>query len=151
MGVFAYTITTEKVMDAAVNLGTADLRVKVLMSNTNAGTLKDAVNLAALTLDEYDGAGYTQLDLAAIMTTRVDASDRSQLDADDGSFGATVAAGTRPIKALLIYVRVDGTAANDWPLVYDDTPVVFASGTYNGDGGPLSVAFDTTGFLHIAA
>lgn len=151
MSAFVYTVATEKIADAALNLGTADLRVKLLMSNTTADTERDALTLATITtLDEFDGAGYAELDLASLTTTRVDGSDRTQVDAANGTFGATVAAGTRSIVALLYYVYIDG-GAGDYPLTYDDTPSVFAGGTFNGDGGPLTIAFDATGFLHLAA
>jgi hypothetical protein len=152
MAAFVYTIATYKIATGALNLSTADIRTKLLMSNTTCGTQEDATNLAAFTtMDEYDGSGYTALDLASIMATKVDASDRTQIDAADGSFGSAVSAGTRSIVALLHYVRVDGTTTNDYPLIFDDTPPQFASGTFNGDGGPLSIALDPTGFLHLEA
>ena len=82
--------------------------------------------------DEYDGAGYSELDLASLLLTKQTATDRTELDAANGTFGATVAAGTRSITALLFYVYVDGTTANDYPLSYDDTPAQFP---LQGDGG----------------
>lgn len=152
MGAFAFTIATSKIAKADVDLDTADIRIKLVCSNTTAGTDRDATNIAGISvLDEYDGSGYTALDLAGITVTRVDASDHTRVTATSGNFGATVGAATRSVKALLYYVRVDGTTTNDWPLMYDDTPPQFASGTFNGDGGPLNVTLPAAGFLQIQA
>ena len=149
MAAFAYTDITHKLATGSLDLDSVDIRVMCLMSNTTAGTEEDATNIAGIsTLDEYDGAGYTELDLAGLALTKVAASNRTELDATDGTFAATVSAGTRSITAILFYVYVDGTTANDYPLVYDDTPSQFP---LNGDGGPLNISFDASGFLHVAA
>lgn len=151
MATFAYTIATYKLATGALNLSTADIRTKLLMSNTTAGSQEDAANLAAITtLDEYDGSGYSEYDQSSISVTQQTASDRTEVDAADGTFGATVSAGTRSIVALLHYVYVDGSTG-DYPLVFDSSPPQFTGGTFNGDGGPLTISFDPTGYLHIAA
>ncbi len=149
MGVFAYTDAVNKIATGALNLNTADIRMKALSSNTTAGTEEDVTSLAGFTtIDEYDGAGYAEKDLAAVGATKVDASDRTEVDADDGTFGATVSAGTRPVTAVLFYIWVDGTDANDFPLSYDDSAPQFPQ---QGDGGPMNFTIPTVGFLHVAA
>jgi len=149
MTAFAYSPITELLATAALDLSSADIRVIALMSDTTADTDEDAVNIDDITtLDEFDGVGYSELDLASITVTLVPGSDRAQVDAADGTFGATVAAGTRYITAILYYVYIDGTAANDIPLVFDDTSPTFP---LQADGGPLNISLDPTGFLHIAA
>ncbi len=149
MGAFVYTDISHKLATGALDLSTVDVRVRCLMSNTTAGTEEDVTSIAGFTtFDEYDGAGYTILDLASLAATKKDATDRTEIDGANGTFGATVSAGTRSITALQWYVRVDGTDANDYPLAYDDTPPEFPM---NGDGGPLNIALDPTGFMHLAA
>ena len=149
MTAFAFTTITELLATAALDLSSADIRVICLMSDTTADVEEDAANIDDITtLDEFDGVGYTELDLASITVTQVTASDRTEVDAASGTFGATVAAGTRYITAILYYLYIDGTAANDIPLVYDDTSSTFP---LQADGGPLNISLDPTGFLHIAA
>ena len=149
MAAFVYTNISYQLATGALNLSTADIRVKCVSSNTTAGTDEDATNIAGITtLDEYDGSGYTELDLASITVTKQNADDRTEVDATDGTFGATVSAGTRAITALLYYVYVDGTTANDYPLMHDDTPGQFP---LQGDGGPLNITLPSNGFLNIAA
>jgi hypothetical protein len=149
MAAFAYTNITYKLATAGLNLSTADIRVKCLMSSTTADEDEDATNLAGITtVDEFDGSGYSELDLASITVTKQNDNDRTEVDAASGNFGSTVSAGTRSIVALLYYVYVDGTTSNDYPLAYDDTPAEFP---LQADGGPLNITIDPTGFLHIAA
>ena len=148
MSAFVYTDISHKVATGSLDLSTVDVRVKALMSNTVAGFSEEATNLDGIaTLDEMDGAGYTALDLASLTATKQADDDRTEIDGANGTFGATVSAGTRNIIALLWYVRVDGTTANDYPLAYDDSPSEFPLAA---DGGPLNISLDPTGFMHIS-
>jgi hypothetical protein len=142
---FWYTPAKQKLAKGDLDFDTADLRVKLCMSNTTADTDQDAATISAITtLDEYNGSGYTALNLAGVTVTEDAANNRSEIDYSDGAFGATVGAGTRNIVGMLYYVRVDGTTANDYPVAWKDvTP-------FAGNGGPINLAVAAEGLLQIA-
>lgn len=144
MADFWYTPAKQKLAKGDLDFDLVDLRVRICMSNTTADTEQDAANIAAFTtLDEYDGAGYTALDLAGISVNQDDPNNRSEVDYNDGTFGAAVAAGTRQWVGLLYYVRVDGTNANDYPVAWKD---LTAS---NGNGGAVNLTVDAQGLLQV--
>jgi hypothetical protein len=144
MAAFWYTPAKQKLAKGDLDFDTVDLRVKLVMTNTTTDTEQDAANLAAFTtIDEYDGSGYTAIDLAGISVNEDDANNRSEIDYSDGSFGATVGAGTRNWQALLYYVRVDGTNANDYPVAYIDVTAA------NGNGGAVNLTVNAEGLLQI--
>jgi hypothetical protein len=139
-----FTGAKNKALSGAMNLATADVRAKLLMTNNTAKTQVDAANLAAITtLDEYNGSGYAE----AVLGSKAVASDttnhRGWFDAADFTFGATVAAGTRAAQGILVYVRVDGTAANDYPVAWIDT----GGFPFSGSGGPVNVTVDVNGLV----
>jgi len=120
-----------------------DIRIALLMTITNAGTVNDGVtNLDDITLDEHPTAGRQAL--ANQTVVKDDANDRSEFDADDVLF-ASLAAGARDVDGVLVYEHVDGTDANDIPIAYleyaqDKTP----------DGSDFTVEFDAEGYLQVA-
>jgi len=144
MADFHYTPVKQRLHKADLDFDSVDLRGKICMSNTTADTDQDAANLAAIgTLDEYDGAGYGEIDYAGITVTEDDPNNRSEIHVNAGTFGATVAAGTRNAVGLLYYVRVDGTAANDYPVAWKDlTP-------FAGNGGAINFTENAEGVLQL--
>lgn len=144
MADFWYTPAKQKLAKGDLDFDTADLRVRICMSNTTADTDQDAATISAITtLDEYDGAGYTALDLASVSVNQDDANNRSEIDYADGTFGATVSAGTRQWVGLLYYVRVDGTNANDYPVAWKDLTAA------NGNGGAVNLTVNAEGLLQV--
>lgn len=144
MANFVYTPAKTKLAKGDLDFDVADLRVKLCMSNTTADTESDAANIAAFTtLDEYDGSGYTAIDLGSVSVASDLANDRAEIDYADGTFGATVGAGTRNFVGLLYYVRVDGTTSNDYPVAWVDlTPA-------NGNGGAINLTVNAEGLLQV--
>lgn len=91
-----------------------DIRAKLLMSNTTADTQQDGTTLNDIsTLDEYDGAGYSEAIMAGESVQKDDAANRGEFHADPFNFGATVAAGTRQAVGMLVYKRVTGAPTSD--------------------------------------
>jgi hypothetical protein len=144
MANFVFTNAKLKVAKGDLDFDTADIRVKICMSNTTADTDQDATNITGITtLDEYDGSGYTALDLAGAAVAADNANDRAEIDYTDGTFGAAVGAGTRQWVGLLVYNRVDGTNGNDYPVAWIDlTPA-------NGNGGAVNLTVNAEGLLQI--
>lgn len=105
----------------------------------------DAVNVADLTWDEFDGVGYARYD--PDHTTAYDATTqlwRAIPDAGAGDeFGATVAAGGGGAPTgLLEILHIDGTDANDYVIAWSD------EGTFaDGNGGGMSFTFPANGTL----
>ena len=144
MADFWYTPAKQKLAKADLDFDSVDLRGILCSSNTTADTDQDAATIAAIgTLDEYDGSGYTRIDFAGITVTEDDPNNRSEIHVNTGTFGATVAAGTRNIVGLMFYVRVDGTDANDYPVAWKDlTP-------FNGNGGAVNFTENAEGVLQV--
>lgn len=146
MASFVYTAAKQKIAKGDADFDTLDVRAILCMSNTTADTDQDAATLSAIgTLDEYDGSGYSRPDLGASTITQDDANNRSEIDYPDFTFGTTVAAGTRQAVGHIIYVHVDGTAANDWPVAWVDT----GGYPFNGNGGAINVTNNAEGVLQV--
>jgi hypothetical protein len=143
MADFWYTPAKQKLAKADLDFDTMDLRLKLCMSNTTAGTDQDAALLSNITtIDQYDGVGYTDLDAAGITVTEDDLNNRSEIHINAGTFGATVAAGTRNIVGILYLKYVDG-AGNDLPIAWKDvTP-------FNGNGGAINFTENAEGVLQV--
>jgi len=128
----------------AGSLAAPDVRIRLVMSATTCDTEEDAINLADFTaIDEFDGVGYTELDCASVTTAYSDSADEWQLDFADGSFGDPVAPGSDVIQGMLVYLYVDGTAANDIALAYTD------SGGFgvNANNGALDLSVPASGLM----
>lgn len=140
-----YLPAAQKLAKADLDFDTVDLRVMLCMSNTTADTERNVTNLAGFTiLDKFDGTGYTDIDLATVAVNLDAVNSRIEIDYADGSFGATVGAGTRQWVGLLFYVRVDGTTANDYPVAWKDlTP-------NNANGGAVNLTINAEGALQIS-
>lgn len=146
MANFVYTPAKQKIAKGDADFDTLDIRALLVMTNTTADTEQDAATLAAFTtLDEYDGSGYSRPDLGASTITEDDPNNRSEIDYADFTFGATVAAGTRQAQGMIIYNRVDGTAANDWPVAWVDT----GGFPFAGNGGAINVTVNAEGLLQV--
>jgi len=107
------------VAEAEIDLATADWRVLLVMLNSTVPSENDGIiNLDDYSiLDEFDGAGYSRKTLTGVTLTKVDASDNVQLVANNPVW-TSQAAGTRNIAGALLYIYVDGTAANDIPFAF---------------------------------
>ena len=143
MANFAYTNAKLKVAKGDLDFDIADIRIKIVMSNSTCATQED-VNLAGFTtIDEYNGSGYTEADLVLASVAADNANNRAEVDYNDISFGAAVGAGSRNWIGLLVYNRVDGTTANDYPVAWIDLTAA------NGNGGAVSLTINAEGLLQI--
>lgn len=144
MADFWYTPAKQKLAKADLDFDTVDLRARLCMLNTTADTDQDVATISAIgTLDEFDGTGYTILDLPSVSVTEDDPNNRSEIHYGTGSWGSAVGAGTRNIVGILYYVRVDGTNANDYPVAWKDlTP-------FNGNGGAINFTENAEGVLQV--
>lgn len=144
MANFWYTGAKLKLAKGDLDFDTADIRAKLCMSNTTADTDQDATSLSGIsTIDEYDGSGYSEIDLAGASVAADNANNRAEIDYTDSNFGATVAAGTRQWVGVLFYCRVDGTSANDFPVAWHDlTPA-------DGNGGQVNLNGNAEGYLQV--
>lgn len=144
MAQFWYTGAKLKLAKGDLDFDTADIRIKLVMTNTTADTDQDATSLSGITtIDEYNGSGYTEIDLASVAVAADNANDRAEIDYADGTFGSAVGAGSRNWQGLLIYCRVDGTAANDFPVAFIDVTQA------NGNGGAVNVTINAEGLLQV--
>ena len=110
MANFIYQNFKHRLAQALVNMGTADFRVLLAMTNTTADTEKNADNIADFTLlDECDGANYGRIDLAGVSLTRDDPNAIVYMDANDAVF-VNLGAGTRQNQGAVLFIFVTADA-----------------------------------------
>lgn len=137
----------EDARDAGDLAGTPDLRVLLAMSGFSF--TEAAVNLSDGTLDEFDGANYARYDAAGVAVDWVsDERVWTCTNGAGGEFGTAVAAGSEAPEWLVVYLHVDGTAANDIILAASSDGA-FADG--NGSDMGLTLIDDILLFSRSAA
>jgi hypothetical protein len=144
MASFVYTPRKTDLLNGNLDLAAADVRVALVMSNTTADTAQDANDLADITLDEYDGANYARQAIGTEAVNEDAANNRAEFDGDNIQF-ANLGAGTRQAVGMLVYIHVDGTAANDLALAYIDS----GGFPFDGNGGNVDVAWNAEGILQL--
>jgi len=98
------------------------------------------------TIDECDGAGYAELDLAAWTGAYDSTNNRYEFDATDGDMdGGTdsIALSSRQVQGYVLYRYVDGTDANDVPWGYLDI------GPYTLGGGKFDFVWNAEGIAQL--
>lgn len=127
--------------DGTIDWDTHDIRMALVMTNTTADTETDKALMNAFsTLDEFDGSGYTREVFTNEAVNQDTPNNRSELDADDATFGA-LGSGTRSIQGAIIYKHVtnDGDSI---PIAYIDLTPAF-----NPGGGTVTVSWDAQGII----
>lgn len=120
MANFTYTYGKAALDRGETALHSADIRVKLLMTNTTAGTDDDAQTLDDITtLDEMDGTNYAEKSLAEQAVAIDTVGKRTRFTADDVTW-EDLGNGTRQVTGILIYDRRDAGLANQVPLFYID-------------------------------
>jgi len=130
-----------------IDLNAADIRAKLLMSNTTADTENDGVVEVAdiTTLDVCDAAGYADIDMAGLAVNVDDPNDRAEFDANDLVFSGLGGDATRNAVGVLLYVYIDGTAANDKVLAF----IEFTSAISNA-ATQVTVPWSAEGIIQFA-
>jgi len=148
MGQVMFRGFTDDVLAGAA-ISAADLRVILVMTNTTCDTEPDVQTMSGFTtIDECDGVGYAELDLASVAAAWDATNNRLEWDATDGDMdggGGSIAAATRDVQGYVIYRYVDGTDANDVPWGYRDI------GPYTMAGGPFDFVWNAEGIAQLAS
>lgn len=119
MTLSTYNVAKLNLGKGDLDLETADLRVLLLTANTGASD-PDNANLTAVlsSATEASDGSYARVALGTVSGAQDDANDRADFTVANADFGSL---DNETITAVVVYVHVDGTAANDWPVGYDDT------------------------------
>lgn len=118
-----------KYRSAVAYMSGKDIRARLVMTNTTCDTENDAVaNLDDFsTIDPADATGYADVALTGEQASRDDGGDRGEIDADNVVFSGLGGDASRDYQGVLLYEYVDGTDANDIPMVFidfdDDIPL----------------------------
>lgn len=104
-----------------IDLNAADIRAKLLMTDTTADTQNDAVVYVAdiTTLDVSDAGGYADIDMASLAVNKDDPNDRAEFTAATLVYSGLDGLATRDYQGVLLYVYVDG-GAGDKVLAFID-------------------------------
>lgn len=148
MADFAFTEGLHNTLLGDMEWDAFDIRVALLMSNTTApvddGTGRDAATLSAITLDEFDGAGYSRSGDIGATLTKGTPNNTSKFDAANITF-SSISAGTRVIQAMLVYRHITNDT-DAIPLLYIDSPAAFP---YTADGNDLVIAWHADGIMQL--
>ena len=126
----------------------ADARVILVMTSTTCDTEEDSQNMADFTtIDEADGVGYVELDLANVAVAYDATNNRLELTADAGVWTAASSLGacTRDLQGWVLYRYVDGTDANDVAWMYSDE----GGFPYTPAGGDATFTPNSEGIIQI--
>ena len=153
MADFAFTFGKQALGRGVFNLVSADIRFILCMTQTTAtvndGTGVDAATISAITLDEFDGGANHPPSFAnreLLLGTEFDAdtaNNRAEFDATNHTV-ASIPAGTRDIKGIIVYYHVTNDAASI-PLVWIDS----GGFPFSANGGSLVLSWNAEGIFQI--
>lgn len=148
MADLAYTIMTQMLGRKELDMHTSGDRFDIIlcMANTDADTTPNAATIAALALDEYDGANYARkTPTQANFTFNQDTGNtRSEWDNSDDVVWTALGAGTRAVAGALVVQYVDGT--NDIPLLWIESGGI--SG-FVGNTSDFTIQWNAQGIMQI--
>lgn len=108
-------------INGTIDLNSSDIRARLVMTNTTCDTEIDAINTLSnyTTIDVGDATGYADVALTNETVTANDTDNRGDFDTSaDIVFTGLSGNATRNYQGVLLYKYVDGTNANDIPLVF---------------------------------
>lgn len=121
--------TLANLMNGTLDLNSDDIRARLCMTNTTCDIEIDAIdNLSDYTtIDAGDATGYADIALTGETVTANDTDDRGDFDTSSNIvFSGLSGDATRDYQGVLLYKYVDGTNANDIPLLYIDFSSILA-------------------------
>lgn len=149
MADFMYTIAKQMLGRGDLDMHTSGDRFDIILcsTNTDADTLEDAATVAALALDEYDGANYARkTPTAANFTFNQDTgNDRGEWDNSDDVVWTALGAGARALAGALVVQYVDGAGA-DIPVLWIESGGI---ATFNGNTGSFTIQWNAQGIAQI--
>jgi len=144
MANFIYNEAKRAIAEGEIDFGTggATIKAMLVMSNSTTNTEDDANTLAAFTtLDEMDGANYSRITLSSQVVNEDSANNRAEFDAADITW-SSLGAGTRQVKALIVYKHV-GADSSNVPIAYIDT----GGFPFSANGGNVTVQWNAEGIV----
>lgn len=131
-----------------LGLGTVDfsadtLKVALLMGSNNALASRNVTNVGAITLDEFDGSGYSRGTLSSVVWAKDTVNHRGELTWDPEVFAA-LGVGSDDVVGALLFKFVTNDAGSLPIAYYDggDFPI-------SPNGGDVTISSDGEGALQI--
>lgn len=151
---FIYTRAQTEILKGTIALdGSDDIEAALLMTSTSAAvddaTGRDAPNLAAISLDQFDGSNYDRKNLSEVVleSTFLNAAIFDASNLTWTQLGLTNA-GSRQVKGLLLFQNNGGGDGTSIPLVWIDSAAVFP---FTANGSDFTVIFSTNGIIVTAS
>lgn len=135
-------------INGTIDLNTSDIRARLCMTNTTCDTEIDAINNLSnyTTIDVCDASGYADVALNTETVTANDTDNRADFDtASNIVFSGLGGNATRDFQGILLYKYVDGTNANDIPLMFVDFTTDIVK-----EATQVTVPSSTTNLLQVA-
>lgn len=125
----------------------ADVRAKLVMTNTTCDTEIDGINNLDdyTTIDVSDATGYADVTCTGEAIASDDGNNRAEFDLDDVVFSGLSGDATRDYIGVLLFEYVDGTLANDKNPIYIEFPVPIPKAATQ-----VTVTFDVQGVIQFA-
>lgn len=146
MASVVYQNAIGKMMSGDLDLNAHDIRVALLMTNTDADTNVDVDLMNAFSsLDECDATGYARVALASESVNIDDTNDRAEFDANDVSFEGLGGDASRDIQGALIYRHVNDDT--------DSIPIAFIDFTSDipSTATQIDIPWDAEGIIQGAS
>ncbi|MHC4066737.1 MAG: hypothetical protein ACYSUI_19855 [Planctomycetota bacterium] len=147
MADFMYTIAKQMLGRAELDMHTNGARFDIILcsSNTDADTTAGATTVAALALDEFDGANYVRKTPNQANYDFTLTATRAEWDNTDNVVWTALGPGTRALAGALIVQYVDGAGA-DIPILWIESGGI---ATFNGNTGDFTIQWNTNGIAQI--
>jgi hypothetical protein len=142
---FWYNAAKAGVMDGSIDLDSDDIRVLVLVTDSEDPDHASLADVKASGVEEGTSNGYSRQSLSGKAVSQNDTDDRGELDAANVTFSSVSQTASNVWQALVVYKHVDGTDANDIPIAHID------SGGFpiTPNGSNIQVSWAASGILHV--
>src|SRR3990167_509352 len=134
-----------KLRSAVAYMSGKDIRARLVMTNTTCDTQNDGIAKLSdfTTIDPCDATGYADVALIGEATSKDDAGDRGEIDANDVSFAGLGGGAPRGYQGVLLYEFVDGTNANDIPVAF----IEFSNQPLSSGATQVDIPWDAEGII----
>ncbi len=155
MASYVFNTAKKRILDGDLQFDTDDLRLLLLESSTGIVIEDDVLTDIDLATNELNSTGYVgTYDYAnggvalSNQTTAVDDTDDEAVfdSTDTPTWNSISQAGSETVTAILLYLHVDGTAANDVPIAFIDD---YTGLPLTPNGSNIQITFAAEGVLNL--
>lgn len=154
MANFVYNAAATRVLNGALNLSTATLKMMLVTSSYTANRddeFVSAASAAEISATNYTGGfgGAGRKTLTGQTVTKDNTNDRAELDVNDVTWTALGGASNATIAAILV-IKENTNDADSWLVAYYDTVTGTPSLPFTTNGGDLTLNINVEGLIQLS-